>query len=89
MIFQPEPGVYEKVHQIDFTSLYPGIMVKYNLSPETIEHPERTGFLASVLSSLLNLRIETKRLKEDKQGLRRHRFGPEVDACYVFRLHRL
>ncbi|VVB62999.1 DNA polymerase [uncultured archaeon] len=45
MIFQPEPGVYEKVHQIDFTSLYPSIIVKYNLSPETIEHPERTGFL--------------------------------------------
>jgi DNA polymerase, archaea type len=38
--------------------------VKYNLSPETIEHPERTGFLSSVLSSLLNLRIETKRLKK-------------------------
>jgi hypothetical protein len=30
----------------------------------TIEHPDRTGFLASVLSSLLNLRIETKRLKK-------------------------
>ena len=31
MMFQPEPGVYEKVHQIDFTSLYPSIIVKYNL----------------------------------------------------------
>jgi len=64
MIFQPEPGVYEKVHQIDFTSLYPSIIVKYNLSPETIEHPELKGFLSTVLSSLLNLRIETKRLKK-------------------------
>jgi DNA polymerase I len=64
MIFQPEPGVYEKVHQIDFTSLYPSIIVKYNLSPETLEHPERSGFLSTVLSSLLNLRIETKRLKK-------------------------
>ena len=61
MIFQPEPGVYVKVHQIDFTSLYPSIIVKYNLSPETIEHPERAGFLASILSSLLNLRIESNR----------------------------
>ena len=43
-MFQPEPGVYEKVHQIDFTSLYPSIIVKYNLSPETIEHPEMKGF---------------------------------------------
>jgi DNA polymerase I len=64
MIFQQEPGVYEKMHQIDFTSVYPSIIVKYNLSPETIEHPERTGFLANLLSSLLNLRIETKRLKK-------------------------
>jgi len=38
--------------------------VKYNLSPETIEHPEKKGFLSTVLSSLLNLRIETKRLKK-------------------------
>jgi DNA polymerase I len=64
MIFQPEPGVYEKVHQIDFTSLYPSIIVKYNLSPETIEHPEIKGFFSNVISSLLNLRIETKRLKK-------------------------
>jgi DNA polymerase I len=64
MIFQSEPGVYEKIHQIDFTSLYPSIIVKYNLSPETIEHPELKGFLSTVLSSLLNLRIETKRLKK-------------------------
>ena len=63
-MFQPEPGVYEKVHQIDFTSLYPSIIVKYNLSPETIEHPELKGFLSTVISDLLNLRIETKRLKK-------------------------
>ena len=41
--------------------------MKYNLSPETIEPPERTEFLASVLSSLLNLRIETKRLKKNNK----------------------
>jgi DNA polymerase I len=64
MMFQPEPGVYEMVHQIDFTSLYPSIIVKYNLSPETIEHPELKGFLSTVISSLLNLRIETKRRKK-------------------------
>ncbi|MGD0954167.1 MAG: hypothetical protein ABR985_17560 [Methanotrichaceae archaeon] len=56
---------YDRLDPPDrFTSLYPSIIVKYNLSPETIEHPERTGFLASVLSSLLNIRIETKRLKK-------------------------
>jgi DNA polymerase elongation subunit (family B) len=69
MIFQPEPGVYEKVHQIDFTSLYPSIIVKYNLSPEMVEHPELKGSLATVLSPLLKLRIETKRLKKMQEEL--------------------
>lgn len=44
MIFQPEPDVYEKVHQIDFTSLYPSIIFKYNLLPETIEYPRGPVF---------------------------------------------
>ncbi len=64
MMFQPDPGVYEQVHQIDFTSLYPSIIVKYNLSPESLDHPEVKGFLATVITSLLNLRIETKRRKK-------------------------
>jgi hypothetical protein len=32
MIFQPAPGVYENVHELDFTSLYPSIIVNYGLS---------------------------------------------------------
>jgi len=64
MIFQPEPGLYEAVHQIDFTSLYPSIIVKHNLFPETIQNPDRKGFLCTVISSLLTLRIETKKRKK-------------------------
>ena len=60
MMFQPEPGVFERVHQVDFTSLYPSIIVKHNLSPETVEHPERPGFLAECLRPLLEMRIGTK-----------------------------
>ena len=41
--------------------------MKYNLSPETSEHPAQKGFLSTVLSSLLSLRIETKRLKKSNQ----------------------
>ena len=37
MIFQPRPGVYDDVYQLDFTSLYPSIIVNYNLSPETLD----------------------------------------------------
>jgi DNA polymerase I len=32
-----------------------------------LEHQERRGFLSSVLSSFLNLKIETKRLKKTKR----------------------
>jgi DNA polymerase I len=66
LMFQPKPGVYESVYEIDFTSLYPSIIVQSNLSPETVEHPERTGFLADVLRPLLQMRIETKQLKKMK-----------------------
>ena len=68
MMLQPEPRLHERVSQIDFTSLYPSIIVKYNLSPETIDHPEWRGFLAGVISPLLNLRIETKRRKKLDPG---------------------
>ena len=64
MMFQPVPGIYENVEEIDFTSLYPSIIVQSNLSPETIEHPERAGFLPAALKPLLDLRITTKRLKK-------------------------
>lgn len=37
MVFQPEPGIYEDIYQLDFTSMYPSIIVKYNLSPEVFE----------------------------------------------------
>ena len=64
MMFQPVPGVYERVYQLDFTSLYPSIIVKHNLSPETMEHPERPGFLAGCLRPLLEMRIGTKAAKK-------------------------
>ncbi|NLH20791.1 MAG: type B DNA-directed DNA polymerase, partial [Methanothrix sp.] len=64
MILQPQPGLYERVSQIDFTSLYPSIIVKYNLSPETLLHPEKRGFLSGIISPLLQLRIEMKRRKK-------------------------
>jgi DNA polymerase I len=64
MMFQPRPGIYEQVYEIDFTSLYPSIIVQSNLSPETVEHPEREGFLATVLDPLLAMRIRTKQQKK-------------------------
>ena len=64
LTLQPKPGIYEEVTQIDFTSFYPSIIVKYNLSPETLIHPEREGFLPSVLDPVLKLRQATKLKKK-------------------------
>ncbi len=68
MMFQPRPGVYEDVYEIDFTSLYPSIIVQSNLSPETIEHPEKEGFLATVLEPLLAMRLQAKQQKKQDPG---------------------
>ncbi|MDK2877150.1 MAG: polymerase, archaea type [Archaeoglobaceae archaeon] len=68
MILQPSPGIYEDVWQLDFTSMYPSIIVQYNLSPETVRSgSETTGFLPKVLKPLLELRIRTKRLKKENK----------------------
>ncbi len=36
LVYQPKIGVHKQVAQIDFVSLYPAIMVYFNISPETI-----------------------------------------------------
>jgi DNA polymerase, archaea type len=35
-VFEPEAGVYERVAELDFASLYANIMIKKNLSAETV-----------------------------------------------------
>jgi DNA polymerase I len=66
MMFQPEPGVYENVDEIDFTSMYPSIIVNANLSPETIADPDGSppGFLPVALEPLLALRVAAKARKK-------------------------
>jgi DNA polymerase elongation subunit (family B) len=76
MMFQPEPGIFADVDEIDFTSMYPSIIVMANLSPETFAHPEQEprGFLPTALEPLLALRIRTKQLKKTDPAIaaRRH-----------------
>ncbi|MFH0966634.1 MAG: type B DNA-directed DNA polymerase [Methanobacteriota archaeon] len=64
LTLQPKPGIYEGVTQIDFTSFYPSIIVKYNLSPETLNDQEKDGFLPTVLKPILTLRQITKLKKK-------------------------
>jgi DNA polymerase elongation subunit (family B) len=36
-IYEPQPGIVDRVGELDFTSLYPTIMLKKNLSGETVK----------------------------------------------------
>jgi DNA polymerase II len=44
LIFEPLPGVFPNVAIIDFMSMYPSIIVQYNISPETVETEKEDGF---------------------------------------------
>lgn len=35
------PGLYEYIVSFDFTSLYPKLIMQYNISPETLVHPDQ------------------------------------------------
>ncbi|WP_338728485.1 type B DNA-directed DNA polymerase [Haladaptatus sp. DJG-WS-42] len=75
-IFEPRVGLHENVYEVDFASLYPTIICRHNISPETVccpcdrEHavvPElgyelcdRPGFLPEVLQPILDDRAEFK-----------------------------
>jgi DNA polymerase I len=63
MMFQPVMGIYEDVDELDFTSMYPSIIVRFNLSPETMADPALQGFLPAVLKPVVALRKATKRRK--------------------------
>ena len=40
IVFKPEPGLHESIAVLDFTSMYPNIMIAYNLSPDTYVSPK-------------------------------------------------
>jgi len=78
IVYVPELGWHEDVAEVDFVSMYPAIMVKYNVSPETVNCeccpenrvPEighhlctrRRGLVPRVLEKILFKRGEYKRL---------------------------
>ncbi len=39
VVLEPRPGIYQDVAVLDFTSMYPSVMMKYNLSPDTYLEP--------------------------------------------------
>ena len=61
MVYQPIIGLHPNVAEIDFTSMYPAIMVHANLSPETTGAPdEPPGLVPRTLAPLLAKRVALK-----------------------------
>jgi DNA polymerase-2 len=58
MIYQPLIGLHRNVAMIDYVSMYPAIMVYYNISPETITTNVNNGDIVPTLSFAINKNIE-------------------------------
>ncbi len=43
LVYQPKIGLHRNVGGLDFISMYPAIMVNYNISPETVSATPRPG----------------------------------------------
>ncbi|MCW3999338.1 MAG: DNA polymerase II [Candidatus Bathyarchaeota archaeon] len=41
LVLSPKPGLHENIAVLDFKSMYPNIMITYNLSPDTYIAPEQ------------------------------------------------
>jgi hypothetical protein len=39
VLFRPVPGIYGNVAQLDFSSMYPALIARWNISPETVNAP--------------------------------------------------
>jgi DNA polymerase-2 len=66
LVYQPITGLHQDVAEIDFISMYPSIMVHFNISPETVRcaaPPAETGPTAELIPELA-LYVE-----QDRPGL--------------------
>ena len=76
LVYQPLVGLHRDVGGIDFVSMYPGIMVRFNISPETVQgqrppaqdlerieapgEDEQPGLIPLTLAPLLDKRLALK-----------------------------
>jgi len=96
LIYQPITGLYENVAEIDFASMYPAMMVRHNISPETVDcaccpdnaAPEigystcrrREGLVTRTLRPILQRRQALKRLRNHACGVTRARYDHRQSA---------
>ena len=72
----PQIGMHEWVASFDLNSLYPHLIIQYNISPETLIEPENyTDSMREILSSVVNVNklldksVDTSLLSENRATL--------------------
>lgn len=89
MVYQPTVGLHRDVGEIDFVSMYPGIMVHFNISPEVpragtdlTPGPGHPGIIPMTLEPLLEKRLSLKRalLTLNKYDCRRPVYQAQASA---------
>ncbi len=96
LVYAPPVGVFEGVAELDFASMYPAIMEKFNISPETIncaccggrKIPEtgthtcekRRGLIPEVLKPILSRRKAFKALRSSSASDRARVFDARQKA---------
>ena len=82
LLFRPKAGVYFNVAQLDFRSMYPSLIAKWNISPETVNSPlsvynvpgtkhliefERRGVVPEALEWLIERRERLRALSKERK----------------------
>jgi DNA polymerase elongation subunit (family B) len=96
LVYQPITGLHERVAEIDFASMYPAMMVRHNISPETVDcaccpdhaAPEigattcrrREGLVTRTLRPILARRKALKGLRNAAAGEARERYDQRQTA---------
>jgi len=96
LVYQPITGLYQRVAEIDFASMYPAMMVRHNISPETVgcaccpdnAAPEigystcrkRDGLVTRTLRPILTRRQALKQLRKASTGAARARYDHRQNA---------
>lgn len=66
-VIEPTPGLYKWVVGFDATSLYPSLILQYNISPETIAEPEADQQIT--VDGILNREYDFDYLKQQNRGI--------------------
>ena len=66
---EPKPGKYDWVVSFDATSLYPSIIMQYNMSPETLVKSQQDYFTPTTVNQLLDKKTDLQSLQTDNECL--------------------